>query len=286
MIARLLAGEPVLPVKLKAQGRSEAAAYVAAERRSLDPGTPAPDAGARMRDELDELTDLLVRLQTRGQQIGELETLLQRAECEVAELRHSLLTERKAFDAERQNDRRRRDELRRRTEADLERRRESLEAGSQQLELRRAAVEQLQTELTVAQREALENRLAAEELLAQLAGAIPPAQLSHQIARLRARLADWYRLQQDDLVSERRRLETLANEITEQHARLIAEKRELEQWLRERTAEAENDAALLVERECQLDRQRDLLDKLQFDWEHERQEYQHEIRRLLAELGR
>jgi hypothetical protein len=162
----------------------------------------------------------------------------------------------------------------------------ALEAASQQLELRRAAVDQMRAELTVVQREALENRLAAEDLLAQLAGAIPPAQLSHQIARSRARLGDCYRLQQEDLVNQRRQLETLAAQITDQHGRLSAQKRELEQWLRERTAESEADAARLVKRESQIDRQRDLVEKQRFDWEHERQEYQHQIRRLLTELGR
>jgi hypothetical protein len=138
----------------------------------------------------------------------------------------------------------------------------------------------------VAQREALENRLAAEELLAQLAGAIPPAQLSHQIARSRARLTECYRLQQEGILDERRQLEALAGQITEQHGRLAAQKRDLERWLHERTDEAEAETARLAEREKQLDLQRDRIDKQRYDWEHERQEYQHHIRRLLAELGR
>jgi hypothetical protein len=237
-------------------------------------------------DEFDQLAEMLAELQSRRTHLAEAEALLERAQRETAEFHQALLAERKQFDAERKSERQRQDELRRRSETDLQRRREALEAASQQLELRRAAVDQMRAELTVAQREALENRLAAEELLGQLAGAIPPAQLSHQIARSRARLGDCYRLQQEDVSDQRRQLETLAAQISEQHNRLSAQKRELEQWLRERTAECEADSSRLAQRESLLDRQRDLVEKQRFDWEHERQEYQHQIRRLLAELGR
>ncbi|MEX2141445.1 MAG: hypothetical protein WD894_19420 [Pirellulales bacterium] len=288
MLARFLAGEAVLPARPKHPGRNEAVQYVASQRQrseGLAGGILSRD-GRALGDEFDQLGDLLAELQSRREHIAQAEALLERAQNEVAELHLALLADRKQFEGERQGDRQRHAELRRRGEADLQRRREALEAASQQLEVRRAAVDQMRAELTMVQREALENRLAAEELLAQLAGAIPPAQLSHQIARSRARLGDCYRLQQEDLVSQRRKLETLAAQITEQHTRLAAQKRELEQWLRERTAEGEADAGRLAKRECQIDRQRDLVDKQRFDWEHERQEYQHQIRRLLTELGR
>jgi chromosome segregation ATPase len=286
MLARFLAGEMLLPARPKTPTTSEAFRYV--QDQAGGPDLPAAgEAGpSKLRDEFDQLAKLLVELQTRREHIAETESLLRRGQAEVAELRQTLYDQRLQFDAERQEERRRHTEFRRRIEADLERRREALEAASQQLELRRAAVDQMQAELTAAQREALENRLAAEELLAQLAGAIPPAQLSHQIARSRARLADCYRIQQESLADDRRRLESIAAQISEQHSALAAQKRELEQWVRDRTAESEIEAARLAQREGQLDRQRDLIERQHFDWEHERQEYQHQIRRLLAELGR
>jgi hypothetical protein len=263
MIARFLAGETVVHVRPKQAPR-----------------------GQPLRDEFDELAELLDKLQARRTRLSEVEDLLARAESEVAELRQSLLMERQQLDAERQSERRRNEALRQRLQAELEQRQESLESANQQLELRRAAVEQMRAELTAAQREALENRLAAEEIMAQLAGAIPPAQLSHQIARSRARLGECYRLQQEGIADERRCLEALAVQITEQHGRLAAQKRDLERWLRERTAEAEAETARLAEREKQLGQQRNLVEKQRYDWQHERQEYQHQIRRLLAELGR
>jgi chromosome segregation ATPase len=285
MIERFLAGEQILQARPRHGLHGEAAIGVARLRSSNEVGDRMP-AGPPLRDEFDELADVLQKLQMRRARLDEAETSLARAQSEVAELRQSLLNERQRWDVERQSDRRRIDALRGRAEAEIVERQDALEAASQQLELRRAAVEQMRAELTVAQREALENRLAAEELLAQLAGAIPPAQLSHQIARSRARLTECYRLQQEGILDERRQLEALAGQITEQHGRLAAQKRDLERWLHERTDEAEAETARLAEREKQLDLQRDRIDKQRYDWEHERQEYQHHIRRLLAELGR
>jgi chromosome segregation ATPase len=285
MIERFLAGAPVLQARPKRATPGTEVSYATSRRLPSEDGERSP-AGSRLRDEFDELADLLRKLEARRAHLSEAESLLAHAESEVAELRQSILNERQQLEVERQAERRRNEAQRQRVEAELMQRQETLEAASQQLELRRAAVEQMRAELTVAQRDALENRLAAEELVTQLAGAIPPAQLSHQVARSRARLTECYRLQQEGIVDERRQLEALAVQITEQHGRLAAQKRDLERWLSERTDEAEAETARLAEREKQLDRLRDRLEMQRYDWEHERQEYQHQIRRLLAELGR
>ena len=188
MIARFLDGQPLLAAR--PMRPDDAADFIASQRRASDP----PTAGDLSRDEFDELTTLLAELNDRRQHIRQTESLLARAQSEVAELHQSLLAERKQFYAQRQSEHRRQEEHDRRAEGELAARRETLEAASQQLELRRAAVDQMRAELTIAQRETLEDRLAAEELLAQLAGAVPPAELSRQIARTKARLVDSYRL--------------------------------------------------------------------------------------------
>jgi len=153
------------------------------------------------------------------------------------------------------------------------------------LELRRAAVEQMRGELTLMQRDTLETRLAAEQILAQLAGAIPPAQLTHQIARSRSKLVDYYRLQNDELTEQRQQLEALAAQLPVQHEKLHRQRRELEQSLQERQTELEKMAGQLAGREAELDRQQEMLTKQQIQWDHERVDYQRQIRRLLAEIA-
>jgi chromosome segregation ATPase len=281
MLARFLDGQPPLAARLTLPGHGDAVRFIASESRISDPST----AGDLARDVFDELAALLAELHHRRQNIRQAESLLARAQLEVNELRQSLVAERTQFYAERQSQRRRIDEAERLADGELAARREALEVASQQMELRRAAVDQMRAELTIAQREMLEDRLATEELLAQLAGAVPPAELSRQITRTKTRLADFNRLQAEHIADERRRLEALAMEITRQHDSLATQKRELEQWLRRRQTDADTAAARLADHQTELEHQRDLLEKQRFDWEHERQEYQREIRRLLAELG-
>jgi chromosome segregation ATPase len=281
MIARFLEGRPVLAVKPSHSTKSEAATFISSAQPKAETGL----AGRLVRDQFDELASVLAELDGRRKRIGETESLLFRAQSEVAELHQLLLAERKQFYAERNSQFRRLEDTARRGEAELAARRETLESASQQLEVRRAAVDQMRAQLLIAQREALENRLAAEELLRQIAGAAPSAQLSRQIALTKARIAESLRRKEQDIDDQRQKLESLAVEIGQQHDRLAMRKRELEQWLREQQADIESDAARLAAHEQEQARRQELLEKQRFDWEHERQEYQREIRRLLAELG-
>jgi hypothetical protein len=281
MISRFLEGRLPLAARPNDQAAGDAARFIVSTRSPQETMD-----GPLARDQFDELAGALSELHERRQRIAQTESLLSRAQSEVAELHQSLLAERKQFYTEVETKRRQHEEAEKRALAELVTRRETLETASQQLELRRAAIDQMRAELVVAQREALENRLAAEELMSRIRGAAPPAELSRQIAHTKSRLLESFRLQQQEIADERRQLEALAIEIGQQHERLTTQKRELEQWLKRQQKETEADAARMAQQEDELTRKHDLLEKQRFDWEHERQEYQREIRRLLAELGR
>ena len=142
MIARFLDGQPILAARPTRTG-DDAARFIASQRRESEP----PTAGNLSRDEFDELVTLLAELNDRRQHIRQTESLLARAQSEVADLHQSLLSERKQFYAQRQSEHRRQEEHDRRAEGELAARREALEAASQHLELRRAAVDQMRAEL-------------------------------------------------------------------------------------------------------------------------------------------
>ncbi|MDZ4821671.1 MAG: helix-turn-helix domain-containing protein [Planctomycetota bacterium] len=246
---------------------------------------PSRQTSLLERDELDLLADSLVELQEKRSKLTETEDLWQRARVEVDELRSELLAARQQLHTERQQQHKRQEEQSRRAETELENRNHALQLANDHLELRRAAVEQMRGELTLMQRDTLETRLAAEQILAQLAGAIPPAQLTHQIARSRSKLVDYYRLQNDELTEQRQQLEALAAQLPVQHEKLHRQRRELEQSLQERQTELEKMAGQLAGREAELDRQQEMLTKQQIQWDHERVDYQRQIRRLLAEIA-
>jgi hypothetical protein len=84
---------------------------------------------------------------------------------------------------------------------------------SEELDRRRLTVEETYTQASHMHREALELRLATEELQAQLAGAVGPALLDASIGQLRLRLAGHFQ-QEAALVEQRRaELESLKLEV-------------------------------------------------------------------------
>jgi hypothetical protein len=188
-------------------------------------------------------------------------------------------------------------EARRLAEADCMQRRAELELALKQqqhaveqrsleVDSRRLALEQLQAEVRQMHRESIEMRLAAEELSAQLAGTAPPAAITSSIGRLRAKLADHFRLAAADLGAQRQELAQLQAQLAEQHERLSAQKKDLQQWLERRQDEIEQQAARLVCREQELDWQQQQIEAVQARWQQERQQQQDQIRELLRQLRR
>jgi chromosome segregation ATPase len=153
-----------------------------------------------------------------------------------------------------------------------------------QLDARESALDQLQSELRSTQREMLEMRLATEEVWAQLSGALAPASLTRSISQVRAKLADHYRQTIDELAKRAEQLEGVRRDLAQQLDALEAQRGELQAWAERRQADIEEQAARLVEREQELDRQQRHYEQIESCWHIERGEYQDEIRQLLASI--
>jgi DNA repair exonuclease SbcCD ATPase subunit len=228
-----------------------------------------------------------LQVETRRQQLDERERNLKQVETLVARGEVELEDERRDFHKQRTEMRSRLEQLRRklgedqlRQETEFQRQRETLSNRSQHLERRNAALDQLQSEVLRVQRETLEMRLATEELWGQLSGAAPPAAITQSLARLRAKLTDHYRLQAADVASQRREMEELAAKVAEQHERIAMQKRELDDWSARAHAEVESQAARLVGREEELDREQDRMQQLRVEWETQRRKLETELRKL------
>jgi hypothetical protein len=159
-----------------------------------------------------------------------------------------------------------------------------LEQREAEIDARENALGQLQSELRITQREVLEMRLATEETWAQLAGALAPASLTRSISQVRARLADHYRSTLDELLHRSEQLETVRRDLTQQLQGLEAQRAELNAWAERRHVDIESQAARLVSREQELDRQQQHYEQMESQWHIERTDYQAEIRRLLASI--
>ncbi len=251
----------------------------------------------RCRLELDDFAKQLAEAEqacdARQQKLQVREEQLERAESELIRSQIELEDARTQLEAERDKARARLEEQRRnlakddeRQQLELKKQREALVNRSQFLERRSASLDQLRAELLRLQRETLEMRLATEELWGQMSGTVPPATVTQSLARLRAKLAEHYRLQAADVAVQRKELEELAAKVAQQHQQIGAQKRELDVWISHQQGEIESQAARLVAREEELDREQERIGQQRLQWETNRRKLETEIRRLQNEARR
>jgi hypothetical protein len=111
----------------------------------------------------------------------------------------------------------------------LERKREAVSRRAEYVDRCRESLLQLRGQLVVMQREALESRLATEELWAQLSGAALSATVTQSLGQIRAKLARQYRQDRAELAEQRKELEAIRIELTRKHDMLVQQKRQFEQ---------------------------------------------------------
>jgi hypothetical protein len=239
-------------------------AQQAAERRRLE------ELAGKLRDR----EQSLVRGEALfAQQQAELEARARECDRRGAELEEREVAQRKTLAAERRG-----------AEAEMARRKLALDQRADELDVRSAAVEQLRSDVARLHRESLEMRLATEELWAQLAGAMAPAALTQSLARLRAKLADDYKLSESELEARQQELARLAGKLTRQHDKLAARRRQVDDWAARRQAQIEEHSRRLAAREQELARLERRFHQRERDWQSERDGFQQEIRRLLRQL--
>ncbi|HND56829.1 MAG TPA: hypothetical protein PLV92_30630, partial [Pirellulaceae bacterium] len=199
---------------------------------------------------------------------------------------------------------RRRELERHRNEAeiDFQRRREAAEAElaerqqvlegrlarvadrEQQVDREEAALEQLRAEVLVLHQEALETRIACEQVWAQLADRVELPKLVQSIATQRRRLAEQQAAAMTAQEQQREALAQLAHRLDQRQQSLRRQRDELQQWVAQRHEELEVQAARLVAREEELLRQQQLQFELKQQVQNEVRQYQRTIRKLTAQL--
>ena len=95
-------------------------------------------------------------------------------------------------------------------------------------------------------------RLATEELWVRISGRMPSSAMTEALTELLVFFMD--------IITE---LETLGNDVHEKYQRLDEYRRNVQEWVQRRNREIEEQAARLVRREQELDRQETFLRQLQ-----------------------
>jgi hypothetical protein len=169
-------------------------------------------------------------------------------------------------------------------EAELADQRSRLDGRAEWVERQRAGLEQVRAEITVLHRQSLEMRLVAEQLWSQIAGRMSPAEVAQSIARLRLKLAEHYRLEEQALEAKKQELIELSDRIANRHRELSVLQSGLKDWSAARQTEIEEQAGQLAGREQELLAQQDEIRRARMQWQGERLSYEQQLRELRAQL--
>jgi hypothetical protein len=224
-----------------------------------------------------------IRLE-RETQLRAAEALLREHIEQLESDRAHIAAERRAFDDQKTQQQRAIRELRATTEAELADARARLDARQDWIERQKGGLEQVRDEALKLHRQSLEMRLLAEQVWAQISGALTPAEVTQTIAQLRLKLAEQYRVEEQQLVTRREELLKVGEAVAAQHTALEQLRTGLREWVQARQAEIERQAAMLVERELSLDAQQEAHRRDEREWQAARRGYEQQIRDLTTQL--
>ncbi|MCA9169385.1 MAG: hypothetical protein KDB23_17050, partial [Planctomycetales bacterium] len=148
------------------------------------------------------------------------------------------------------------------------------------LERREKAIEQLHEEVTTLHREALELRLAAEQIWNELAEEHPQDQLGQSLTEIRNKLTDHYRMANDTLARRRDELHQLRAEVSLQEQRVRQQRRDIQLWADRRYDEIEARTVKLLMRERELDQIEGDFNRQTLEWQKQREAFRREIEML------
>jgi dTMP kinase len=233
-------------------------------------------------EKLDTQSHEAERLKARRENLERAEMLLAGQQAEFERKRRELEEQRARLEEAMQAERRKLAEEQKRTAAEHDRIGQDLKRQSDELSTRHAALERMRSDVKRAQHEALEVRLATEELWSRLCGAMTPAAVAQSLAQVRLKLAEEQRLERAELAAERAEVQALAEQLARQHARLRETRADVEAWVKSRREELERQAGMLAARERQLEEAHRHQQQTAAQWQSERFALEQELCRLLA----
>lgn len=252
---------------------------VAATREGLR--RQADELATREREQTTQHNQERQRLAEETDRLRQIEQLLNKHVAQAAAERQSLAAEREQFTA--QVEQQQLALAKRKLQVDelSLRQKQLIDERNASLDSREQAVEQLRDEASRMHCQALEMRLVSEQLWSQLSEGLTPVELTQSLGRIRGKLADYYRAENETLAEQTRELQAWDERLDEKKRLLVEQRDELQRWFVRRQEEVEEQAARLVAREQELNRQQRSHELAQRHWEQERTDYQRQIRDLL-----
>lgn len=237
-------------------------------------------------EQVQDVQQLLHAIETRSENLDRAEKLMTAEQAELQRQRRQLDEERAVFAASSQADRQKRAEDEQRAIAECDRTRHELKRQADELAARQGTLERMRADVARSQQEALEIRLATEELWSRLCGTMAPAALTQSLAQIRLKLAEEQRLARADVAQQKAEVQALAACLAEQHKKLARDREDVQAWANQRQKELEKQAAVLVAQQHQAEDRLAAFHEQTREWQSERFRLQQEIRRLLRQVNR
>lgn len=171
-----------------------------------------------------------------------------------------------------------------RDRAETTRRVALIQEREEQLDRHQEFVDQLKAEATATHQEALETRLATEQLWAKMADRADLPTILERIADLKRRLADQHRNTLHVIARQQEALQRAAEQLDRRQAELRRQRDELQAWVLRRHEELEQQRLQLIAREQELEAQERARQEIHSRVEEEILGYQRQIRQLTAQL--
>ncbi len=228
--------------------------------------------------------DLQELVAQREEQLRTAELLVAEQAKELDQERSALALERRNWQEQQARQRQAIDELRSAAESEAADRITRLAARQEWIERQKAGLDQVRDEALKLHRQSLEMRLLAEQLWSQINRALMPADVAQAVAQLRLKLAEQYRVEEEQLARRQDDLLKLSEKIAVQHKDLTQLRDGVRDWATARQAEIERQAATLVQRELALDAQQEEFRQAQQTWAADRRRYEQQIRDLTTQL--
>ena len=217
------------------------------------------------------------------QRLTDIEKSERGLQAQVAQLeydRRKLAEDRAQFEETAQSEQKANVESWEQRKLDVENEIERLNDWSAELDSRQLAVEALYEDASRMVREAIEMRLATEQLCGRITMSISTTEMTQRLAGLRCQLMDQFHLANERARQKKQEIEALLGKLADHQETLQNQRRELRRWFTRRNAEIEADASKLLQREGELKMREEQLAVQQRDWAQQRHEYQQRVRRL------
>ncbi len=162
--------------------------------------------------------------------------------------------------------------------------RQALQDHKADLDKREQHLQSLHDQITELHRESLELRVATEHIWTDFRGHMPDEELAKSLAQHRAKLADHYKIANDELCRRREVLHQLQQHLSQQGEQLRRERLDMQMWIDRQRNEVEAKSATITAREFEFERREAELQRQSITWQQQREDYRHEIEQLSRRL--